>query len=66
MRMLKLFTGIAVLLATIHLMYSLHHFYTQASRQDVQSPFFWAGMVLAAIVGILSFIGGGLLLMRRS
>ena len=64
MRILSVLCGIAVLLISLHFAHALHRFYSQASPQDLQSPFFWAGMVLAVIVGTVAAIGGCLLLLR--
>jgi hypothetical protein len=64
MRILNILCGLAVLLTTLHLGHAMHHFYAHASPEDLQSTFFWVGMVTAGLVGALSFIGGGLLLRR--
>jgi predicted small integral membrane protein len=64
MRILHVVCGIAVLLNALHLTHAIHHFSSAASSQDVQSPFFWAGIATASLVGTLSFIGGILLLKR--
>jgi uncharacterized membrane protein len=64
MRILHVVCGIAVLLNALHLTHAIHHFSSAASTQDVQSPFFWAGIATASLVGILSFLGGILLLKR--
>ena len=59
MRTLKVLSGIAVLLTSLHFIHGLHHFY---SVDGVHGAGLWAGMVAAVIVDILSFIGGFLLL----
>jgi hypothetical protein len=61
MRTLRILSGIAVLLVTLHFVHILHHFFVEAPHD---SPIFWAGMVLAVAVWVLSFVGGCLLLKR--
>jgi len=50
-------------LAFAHL---LHHFFVNALPDAVRSPAFWVGFIIAAGVGILSFIGGCLLLKQSA
>lgn len=60
MRALNIICGIAVLIVTLHLGHGIHHF----THMGVTGPLMWGGMALAIVVGILSFIGGCLLLRR--
>src|ERR1700730_5603442 len=61
MQTLRILSGIAVLLLTLHFTHVLHHFFVEAPHD---SPVFWAGMVTAVTVWLLSFVGGCLLLKR--
>jgi hypothetical protein len=64
MRILNILSGIAVLLTTLAFGHLLHHHFVHASHEDAQSFAFWASIATAVVVGILSFIGGCLLLRR--
>jgi uncharacterized membrane protein len=64
MRVLNILCGIAVLFTTLAFAHLFHHHFLHASPDDVHNPTFLAGMAVLVVVGILSFIGGCLLLRR--
>jgi Na+/proline symporter len=65
MRILNILSGIAVLLTTLAFAHLLHHYFSiAASHDDVHNPAFLAGMAAGVVVGVLSFVGGFLLLRR--
>ena len=65
MRILNIISGIAVLFTTLAFAHLLHHhFFFAASHDDAHNPVFLAGMALGVIIGILSLVGGCLLLRR--
>jgi hypothetical protein len=59
MRVLKILSGIAVLLNSVHLAHAMHHFYALDPQHNLA---FWAGMVLAILIDLLCFVGGYMLL----
>lgn len=64
MRALNIICGIAVLLVSLHLVHAIHHFIGIGLHESLNASALWGGTILAAIVGIFSFIGGCLLLRR--
>jgi F0F1-type ATP synthase membrane subunit c/vacuolar-type H+-ATPase subunit K len=62
MKILRICCGIAVLLTTLAFAHMLHHLSTHAARGDFSNPTLIVGFVLGLVVGILSLIGGYLLL----
>ena len=61
MRILNILSGAAVLLTTLAFAHLIHHFFSESPHDD---PVFWMGFAAAIFVGLLSFIGGCLLLRR--
>jgi hypothetical protein len=64
MRALHISSGICVLFTTLAYAHILHHHLSHASSDDHRSPLFWLAVLLALAAGILSLIGGILLLKR--
>jgi hypothetical protein len=61
MRALKIVCGVAVLLVAMHMIHGIHH----VVSNGVHGTGMWALVAFAAIVDVLAFIGGVLLLRPR-
>jgi CDP-diglyceride synthetase len=59
MRILKIISAIAVLFTSLAFVHLFHHFAKHAPHDQ---PWVWALLVVMAIAGIFSFVGGFLLL----
>jgi hypothetical protein len=64
MRVLNIVCGLSVLLVTLHLAHAIHHFYVHRLQFDVSGVSLWSGIIIAALIGVFSFVGGCLLLRR--
>jgi len=64
MRILNFVCGVAVLVMTLHFTHLLHHFLLHNSDPSARTLAFWAGFSGAILMGVLSFLGGCLLLRR--
>jgi hypothetical protein len=62
MRILNILSGLAVLFTTLAFAHLTHHHFLHASHDDVHNPALVTGMATLVVVGILSFVGGCLLL----
>ena len=58
MRALKIICGIAVIITTLHLGHAVQHFYAHHVHDSVQR----LAMGAAILMGLLSFVGGLLLI----
>ena len=61
MRIVSIWSGLAVLFTTLAFGHLLHHYFVNEG-EAAHSPPFLAGMIIGGIVGIFSLIGGCLLL----
>lgn len=64
MRALKIICGLAVILTTVHLSHAIHHFHSHLAHDGHQGIALWGGTALVVVVGLLSLLGGVLLLKR--
>lgn len=64
MRALNIASGVAVLFTTLAFGHLLHHHYLNASSADLRSVTYWSAMTAAGIAGVLSLVGGCLLIRR--
>lgn len=64
MRILNLLSGIAVLLTTLAFGHLLHRYFVDAAQESLHDAGFLAGMTAGITIGVLSFIGGCLLVRR--
>jgi hypothetical protein len=62
MRALRIAAGIAVLLNALHFVHAIHHFTVMDSPLGAGG---WAAVAAAAVLDLLSFAGGFLLLWQR-
>jgi hypothetical protein len=64
MRILTFASGLAVLFTTLAFAHMIHHILTVQVRGNAPTDGFWIAIVAACGVGILSLIGGCLLIRR--
>jgi hypothetical protein len=59
MRVLKIVSGIAVILTALHFAHAIHHFY---AMEPTRGPGLWAALLCAGLVDLLALVGGSLLI----
>jgi hypothetical protein len=64
MRILNIVSGVAVLFTTLAYVHLVHHHFRQALAEAHHSAPYWAAFLPALAAGILSLLGGILLLKR--
>ena len=64
MRILNIVCGIAVIITTLHLAHGMHHFLSATSHEGMHGAALYSAMTLAAVIWLLSLVGGCLLLRR--
>ncbi len=64
MRALNILCGLCVLFTTLAFAHIMHHHIVHASHQDFHTPLFWVLVLSTGATGILSLVGGILLLKR--
>ena len=65
MRALKIICGLAVIVTTLHLAHGIHHFQAHSMQNGMHGIALWGSMALAVVTGILSLVGGVLLIVRN-
>ena len=66
MRVLNIACGIAIIIAALHLVHGVQHFYGHMQRDGMHSLGPWAGLGGAALMIVLSLIGAVQLFRRPS
>ena len=64
MRILNIASGVAVLFTTLAYGHLLHRYFIGLRQDGVHDPATWAGLAAAAVAGVFSVVGAGLLLKR--
>ena len=62
MRAFRILAGLAVLMNALHFIHAIHHYY---SFEATHGPGTWALLLSAAVLDLLAFAGGVLLLAQR-
>ena len=57
MRVLNIVCGIAIIIAALHLVHGVHHFYGHVQRDGTHSLGPWASLAGAALMIVFSLIG---------
>jgi hypothetical protein len=65
MRALNMVCGIAVLILSLHMVHAIHHFISHPP-DEAHGAVFFCVLVAGIAIGVLSFIGGILLVKRNN